>query len=177
MAKVSQPNCSFRLQDATLENLRILANLRNTSVNQLVNAVLTNYVEKFSAELCEFANVTRTTAQKIVKKFLGDSVIKIAVEKLHTNTTGTQIAATLYGNVIATVTIAEVDEEKATGFVQKAVATIGGNAYEITRAEKSIVVSIGEKTLSQQFDDAGTAEKIEVLIDDVIAQITKMDSV
>ena len=64
MAKEYQPNCSFNLQEETLNNLRSLSRLSGKSINRLANEVLKEFVAKFSAEIAEFENFARTAASK-----------------------------------------------------------------------------------------------------------------
>ena len=172
MAKEYQPNCSFNLQEETLNNLRILSRLSGKSINRLANEVLKEFVAKFSAEIAEFENFARTAARKVQGKICGYDVTKIKLKKLHTNA-GELIAANLDDNIVATAEINEVDGKNAIEFCEKIFKTIGSNSYEITRTDNSITVTTGEKKLSQEFEDAGTAEKVEALIDDVIGQVTK----
>ena len=161
----NQPNCSFNLQEETLNNLRILSRLSGKSINRLANEVL-------SAEIAEFENFARTAARKVQGKISGENVKKISMKKIPTNT-GARLAAVLDDQIIAAVKVEKVDEEKSKEFIQKAMSTIGNSSYEITRTEKSIVVTVGEQTLSQEFEDASTAELVESLIDEVIEQVTK----
>ena len=168
----NQPNCSFNLQEETLNNLRILSRLSGKSINRLANEVLKEFVAKFSAEIAEFENFARTAARKVQGKISGENVKKISMKKIPTNT-GARLAAVLDDQIIAAVKVEKVDEEKSKEFIQKAMSTIGNSSYEITRTEKSIVVTVGEQTLSQEFEDASTAELVESLIDEVIEQVTK----
>ena len=167
-----RPNCSFNLQEETLSDLRILARLGGKSINRIANDVLKDFVVKFSEEIAEFANFSQIAAQKVQKKLSGEDATKIKLEKMRTNT-GAIIAATLYDKVVSTVAINEVDYKNAMEFCEKIFKTIGGNAYEITRTDKTLIVATGGQALSQEFEDAGTAEKVETLIDDVIEQVTK----
>lgn len=172
MGKNFQSNYSLYLQEDTLSKLKFLSQTSGVSMAKIINQVMSEYVKKFSTELAEIENVTRTAVRKVKEKFFGENVKKISMKKIPTND-GTHIAAVLDDQIIAVVKVEEVDREKATEFVKRVVATIGSNSYEITRTEKSIVVTVKDETLSQEFEDAGTAAKVESLIDEVIAQITK----
>ena len=161
MGKNFQPNFSLYLQEDTL-----------ISMAKIINQVMSEYLAKFSAELAEIENVTRTAARKIQKKISSYDVTKIKLDRLYVNT-GEVIAANLNENFVVSVEIAEVDKENVIEFGEKVFKTIGGNSYEITRTNNSITVTTGEKKLSQKFEDAGTAEKVEALIDDAILQVEK----
>ena len=168
----NQPNCSFNLQEETLSKLRILSRLSGKSINRLANETLKAYVTKFSAEIAEFENFARSAARKVQEKITGDNVSKIFVKWIHTDKKP-MLAAFISDKVLCTVEIDEVDKGATTDFLNGVFPAIGGNAYEITRTDNSINVTTGEKKLSQEFEDAGTAEKVEALIDDVIGQVTK----
>ena len=172
MARTFQSNYSLYLQEDTLSKLKFLSQTSGVSMAKIINQVMSEYLAKFSAELAEIENVTRTAAHKVKEKFFGENVKKISMKKIPTNT-GARLAAVLDDQIIAAVKVEKVDEEKAKEFIQKAMSTIGSDSYEITRREKSIVVTVEEKTLSQEFEDASTAERVESFIDEVIAQITK----
>ena len=175
MGKNFQSNYSLYLHEDTLSKLKFLSQTSGVSMAKIINQVMSDFVAKFSAELAEIENVTRTAAHKVKEKFFGENVkkiTKIKLKKIPTNT-GARLAAVLDDQIVAAVKVEKVDEEAAKEFIQKAMSTIGSNSYEITRTEKSIVVTVGDKTLSQEFEDAGTAEKVEALIDEVIAQVTK----
>ena len=172
MGKNFQSNYSLYMQEDTLSKLKFLSQTIGVSMAQIINQVMADFVAKFLPELAEIGNVTRTVGNKVKEKFFGENVKKISMKKIPTNT-GARLAAVLDDQIVAAVKVEKVDEEKAKEFVGKAMSTIGGNSYEITRTEKSIVVTVGDKTLSQEFEDAGTAEKVEALIDEVIAQVTK----
>lgn len=179
MGKNFQPNYSLYLQEDTLSKLKLLSQTSGVSMARIINALVTDYVAKFSAEIAELKHATRTAAFKLKEKIFGENVKKVTVKKIPTNNgthiAGTHIAATLNDQIIATVKISTADEKKATEFVERAMSTIGSNfSYEITRDEKSIVVTVGDKTLSQEFEDAGTAECVEGLIDEIFAQISKL---
>ena len=172
MGKNFQSNYSLYLHEDTLSKLKFLSQTSGVSMAKIINQVMSEYLAKFSAELAEIENVTRTAAHKVKEKFFGENVKKISMKKIPTNT-GARLAAVLDDQIIAAVKVEKVDEEKAKEFIQKAMSTIGGNFYEITRTDNSITVTTGEKNLSQEFEDAGTAAKVEALIDDVIGQVTK----
>ena len=172
MARTYQANYSLYMQEDTLSKLKFLSQTIGVSMAQIINQVMADFVAKFLPELAEIGNVTRTVGNKVKEKFFGENVKKISMKKIPTNT-GARLAAVLDDQIIAAVKVEKVDEEKSKEFIQKAMSTIGNSSYEITRTEKSIVVTVGEQTLSQEFEDAGTAEKIEALIDDVIGQVTK----
>lgn len=173
MGKNFQANYSLFLEEENLSKLKLLSQASGVSMARIVNNLVADYVKKFSMELAEIENVTRTAARKVKEKIFGEKVKKISMKKIPTNT-GARIAAELDDQIVAAVKIEKVDEEKAMEFIQKAMSTIGSNSsYEITHTEKSIVITVEEQTLSQEFEDASTAEVVESFIDAVIAQITK----
>ena len=173
MGKNFQANYSLFLEEENLNKLKLLSQAGGVSMARIVNNLVADYVKKFSAELAEIENVTRTAARKVKEKFFGENVKKILIKKLPTND-GARLVAVLNDQIIVAIKVEKVDEEKAKEFIQKAMSAIGSNSsYEIRRTEKSIVVTVEEKTLSQEFEDASTAERVEGLIDEVIAQITK----
>lgn len=172
MGKNFQSNYSLYLQEDTLSKLKFLSQTSGVSMAKIVNQVMSEYLAKFSADLAEIENVARTAACKVKEKLFGENVKKVTMKKIPTNT-GARLAAVLDDQIIAAVKVEKVDEEKAMEFIQEAMSTIGSNSYEITRTEKSIVVTVDEQTLSQEFEDASTSERVESLIDEVIAQITK----
>ena len=145
----SQPNCSFCLQTKTLNNLKILSRLSGKSINQTVNEVLKEFVEKFSTEIAEFENFARSAARKVQEKITGDNVSKIFVKWIHTDKKSV-LAAFISDKVLCTVEIDEVDKLAATDFLNGVFPAIGNNAYEITRTDNSITVITGEKKLSQE---------------------------
>lgn len=169
---MANPNCSFILQEETLNNLRILSRLSGKSINQTVNEVLQKFVAKFSAEISEFENFAQTAARKVQEKITGDNVSKIFVKWIHTDKKP-MLAAFISDKVLCTVEIDEVDKGAATDFLNGVFPAIGNNAYEIQFGEKLIVITIGEQTLRQNFSNAQTAEKIAAFVDDVIEQTTK----
>ena len=168
----NQPNCSFNLQEETLSNLRILSRLNGKSINQTVNEVLKEFVEKFSAEIAEFENFARSAARKVQAKITGDNVSKIFVKWIHTDKKP-MLAAFISDKVLCTVEIDEVDKGATTDFLNGVFPAIGNNAYEIQFGENLIVITIGEQTMRQNFSNAQTAEKIAGFIDEVIGQVTK----
>ena len=174
MGKNFQANYSLFLEEENLNKLKLLSQAGGVSMARIVNNLVADYVKKFSAELAELKHATRTASLKIKTKFFGENVKKISIKKIPTNT-GACIAALLNDDdqLVAAVKIEKVDEEKAKEFIQKAMSTIGNTSYEIARDEKSIVITVEEQTLSQEFEDASTAERVESFIDEVIAQITK----
>ena len=172
MGKNFQPNFSLYLQEDTLSKLKFLSQTSGVSMAKIINQVMSEYLAKFSAELAEIENVTRTAAHKVKEKFFGENVKKISMKKIPTNT-GARLAAVLDDQIIAAVKVEKVDEEKAKEFIQKAMSTIGNNAYEIQFGENLIVITIGEQTMRQNFSNAQTAEKIAGFIDEVIGQVTK----
>ena len=172
MGKNFQSNYSLYLQEDTLSKLKFLSQTSGVSMAKIINQVMSEYLAKFSAELAEIENVTRTAAHKVKEKFFGENVKKISMKKIPTNT-GARLAAVLDDQIIAAVKVEKVDEEKAKEFIQKAMSTIGNNAYEIQFGENLIVITIGEQTMRQNFSNAQTAEKIAAFIDEVIGQVTK----
>ena len=153
MGKNFQSNYSLYLQEDTLSKLKFLSQTSGVSMAKIINQVMSEYLAKFSAELAEIENVTRTAAHKVKEKFFGENVKKISMKKIPTNT-GARLAAVLDDQIIAAVKVEKVDEEKAKEFIQKAMSTIGNNAYEIQFGENLIVITIGEQTMRQNFSNA-----------------------
>ena len=172
MGKNFQSNYSLYLQEDTLSKLKFLSQTIGVSMAQIINQVMADFVAKFLPELAEIGNVTRTVGNKVKEKFFGENVKKISMKKIPTND-GARLAAVLDDQIIAAVKVEKVDEEKAKEFIQKALSTIGNNAYEIQFGENLIVITIGEQTMRQNFSNAQTAEKIAAFIDEVIGQVTK----
>lgn len=175
MGKNFQANYSLFLEEENLSKLKLLSQTSGVSMAKIINNLVTDYVEKFSAEIAELKHATQIAANKVKEKIFGENVKKIFLKKIPTNN-GARLAAVLNDQITVAIKIEKVDEEKAMVFIQKAMSTIGSgsHSYEITRRdEKSIVITADDETLSQKFDDAGTAEKVEAFIDEIFAQLTK----
>lgn len=174
MGKNFQANFSLYIPESTLSKLKLLSQASNLSMAKIINNLVTDYVAKFSAEIAELKHATRTVSNKIQEKNFGENVKKVTVKKIPTND-GARLVAVLDDDdqIVAAIKVANADEEKAKDFIQKAMSTIGSNFYEIKCTEKSIAITVANETLSQKFDDAGTAEKVEAFIDEIFAQLTK----
>lgn len=174
MGKNFQANYSLFLEEKNLNKLKLLSQISGVSMARIINHLVTDYVEKFSAEIAELQHATQIVANNVKEKIFGENVKKFFLKKIPTNN-GARLAAVLDAQIVAAVEVAKIDEEKAMVFIQQTMSTIGSgsHSYEITRDEKSIVITADDETLSQQFDDAGTAEKVEAFIDEIFAQLAK----